>query len=211
MALLHCWRRQRSRATTRKATWSRMSREMVPSVIRLCFTVTTSPKEMQFSIARFARQNDDHVTASTAATMKGASEEKKQVWKHDSCLFSGQGPVSRKSRKLFGREKPFVKLRLASSGKPVFSYKGIKIKRNAKFRASRRLRSEDTKRIMSPEMRPKIFGTFEKRAPGARFSKVSRTFRARKAGCQTTIRLLLKSWSFNNVFKIRKTKSMQSP
>ena len=55
------------------------------------------------------------------------------------------GPVSRKSRKLFGREKPFVKLRLASSGKPVFSYvlKGIKIKINAKFRASRRLRSEN--------------------------------------------------------------------
>ena len=29
--------------------------------------------------------------------------------------------------------------------------------------------------------------------PGACFSKVSRTFRVRKAGCQTTIRLLLKS------------------
>ena len=34
---------------------------------------------MQFSIAKFVRQNDDHVTASTAATMKGASEERKQV------------------------------------------------------------------------------------------------------------------------------------
>ena len=32
------------------------------------------------------------------------------------------------------------------------------------FRASRRLRFEDTKRIMSPEMRPKSFGTFEKRS-----------------------------------------------
>ena len=69
------------------------------------------------------------------------------------CLSTYLGPVSRKSRKLFGREKPFVKVRPASSGKPVFSYvlKGIKIKINAKFRASRRLRSEDTKRIMSPE------------------------------------------------------------
>ena len=36
----------------------------------------------------------------------------------------------------------------------------------AKFRASRRLRFKDTKIIMSPELRPKSFGTFEKRAPG---------------------------------------------
>ena len=84
-----------------------------------------------------------------------------------------QGPVSRKSRKLFGPEKPFVKLRPAYSVKLVFSYvvKGIKIKITAKFRASKRLRFEDTKRIMSPEMRPKSFGTFEKRAPGLSYSK----------------------------------------
>ena len=76
------------------------------------------------------------------------------------------GAVSRKSQKLFGPEKPFVKLRPAYSVKLVFSYvvKGIKI--TAKFRASRRLRFEDTKRIMSPEMRPKSLGTFEKQAPG---------------------------------------------
>ena len=57
-----------------------------------------------------------------------------------------QGPVSRKSRKLFGPEKPFVKLRPAYSVKLVFSYvvKGIKIKITAKFRASRRLSFEDT-------------------------------------------------------------------
>ena len=66
---------------------------------------------------------------------------------------NAQGPVSRKSRKLFRPEKPFVKLRPAYSVKLVFSYvvKGIKIKITAKFRASRRLRFEDTKRIMSPE------------------------------------------------------------
>ena len=77
------------------------------------------------------------------------------------------GPVTRKSRKLFGPEKPFVKLRPAYSVKPVFSYvvKGIKIKITAKFRASRRLSFEDTKRIMSHEMRPKSLGTFEKQAP----------------------------------------------
>ena len=67
----------------------------------------------------------------------------------------------------FRPEKPFVKLRPAVSVKLVFSYvgKGIKIKITAKFRASIRLRFEDTKRIMSPEIRPKSFGTFEKQAP----------------------------------------------
>jgi len=44
--------------------------------------------------------------------------------------------------------------------------KGTQIKIAAKFPASRRLRFEDTKRIMSPETRPKSFGTFEKRATG---------------------------------------------
>ena len=47
-------------------------------------------------------------------------------------------------------EKPFVKLRPAYFVKLVFSYvvKGIKIKITGKFSASRRLRFEDTKRIM---------------------------------------------------------------
>ena len=78
------------------------------------------------------------------------------------------GPVSRKSRQLFGREKPIVKLRPAYSVKLVFLYvvKGVKMKITAKFRALRRLRFEDTKRIVSPEIRPKSFGTFEKQAPG---------------------------------------------
>ena len=78
------------------------------------------------------------------------------------------GPVSQKSRELCGPEKPFVKVRPAYSVKLVFSYvvKGIKTKITAKFRASRRLRFEDTKRIMSSEIRPKSFGTFEKQAPG---------------------------------------------
>ena len=81
---------------------------------------------------------------------------------------TGQEPVSRKSRKLLGPEKPFVKLRPAYSVKPVLSYvvKGIKIKITAKFRATRRHPFEDTKRIMSPGMFRKSFGTFEKRAPG---------------------------------------------
>ena len=78
------------------------------------------------------------------------------------------GHVSRKFPKLLGPEKSFVKLRLAYSVKLVFSYfvKRIKIKITSKFHASRRLCFEDTKRIMLPEMRPKHFGTFKKRAPG---------------------------------------------
>ena len=65
-----------------------------------------------------------------------------------------QGLVSRKSRRLFGPEKPFVKLRPAHPPKLIFSYavKGIKIKITAKFHVTEHLRFEDTKRIMSPEM-----------------------------------------------------------
>ena len=60
--------------------------------------------------------------------------------------LSAQGLVSQKSRELCGSEKPFVKARYAYSVKLVFSYvlKGIKTKITAKFRASRRLRFEDT-------------------------------------------------------------------
>ena len=50
----------------------------------------------------------------------------------------------------------------AYSVKLVFSY--ILKEITAKFCASRRLRFDETKKIMSPEMRPKTFGTFEKRA-----------------------------------------------
>ena len=106
-----------------------------------------------------------------------------------------QGPVSRTSRELFGPEKLFVKLRPAYSVKLIFSHvvKGIKTKIMAKFCGSRRLRFEDTKRIMSPEIRPKSFGTFEKQAPGARFSNVPRTFRARKAIRKITTCLFCKA------------------
>ena len=71
------------------------------------------------------------------------------------------------------RARKAIKLRPAYSVKLVFScvVKGIKIKITAKFCASRRLSFEDTKRIMSPEMRPKSLGTFEKQAPGPSCSK----------------------------------------
>ena len=72
-------------------------------------------------------------------------------------------PISRNSRKLFGPENPFLKLRPAYSVKLVFWYvvKGITIKITAKFRATRRLCFAEKKRIMSPEMHPNSFGTFE--------------------------------------------------
>ena len=90
-------------------------------------------------------------------------------------IVTNQGLVSRKSRELFGPEKSFAKLRPAYSVKLVFLYvvKGIKIKITAKFRASRRLSFEDTKRTMSPEIRPKSFGTFEKQATGTEFTQLT--------------------------------------
>ena len=87
-------------------------------------------------------------------------------------------PVSRKFQKHFGPGKSFVKVRPAYFVKLVFTYvvKGIKIKITAKFRSSRLLHLEDTKRIISPEMRPKSLGTLKKRNPGACFSKVPKLF-----------------------------------
>ena len=88
-------------------------------------------------------------------------------------LVQQLGRVSRKCRRLFRPEKPFVKLRPAHSVNQVISYvvKGITIEIGVKFRASRRFGFEDTKRTMLPEMRSKRLGTFEKRAPGPSCSK----------------------------------------
>ena len=80
-------------------------------------------------------------------------------------LLKNLGSAPRKTRTLFGPVKPFVKLRPAYSVRLIFSYvlKGIKVKITAKSAALRRLRFEDTKKIMSPGLSPKRFGTFEKR------------------------------------------------
>ena len=86
--------------------------------------------------------------------------------------FTHQGPVSRKFQKLFKPEKPYVKIRPSYSVKLIFSYvKKYKTIMTAKIRVSRLFRFEDTKR-MSPEMRPKSFGTFEKRALALVFKMV---------------------------------------
>ena len=76
------------------------------------------------------------------------------------------GPVSRKSRELFGPEKAFVKLRASYSVKLVFSYaiNRSQIKIAAKFRSSRGLRFEDTKRIMSPKCVRKVSGLSRNRS-----------------------------------------------
>ena len=73
--------------------------------------------------------------------------------------------VSEKTRKLYGQEKPFVKLRPAYSVKLVFLYvvKGIKIKITAKFCDTEHFRFEDTKRIVSPEK----FRVFRETGPWA--------------------------------------------
>ena len=82
-------------------------------------------------------------------------------------LPTGLGPVSGKSRKPLGPEKPFVKLRPANSGKLVFScvVKGIEIKITAKFRASRRLRFEDTKKNYVTRNAPEKFQDFRETGP----------------------------------------------
>ena len=96
---------------------------------------------------------------------------KPHTWTYRSYARTG-APFS-KVPKTFLPEKIFLKLWPAYSVNLVFSYvvKEIKIKVTAIFHTSRCLRFEDTPRIMSPEMRPKSLGTFEKQAPGPSCSK----------------------------------------
>ena len=69
-------------------------------------------------------------------------------------------------------ERPFVRLRPVYSVKRIFSYvvKGIKIKITAKFRASRRLRVEDTKRseLRHPKCAQKVSGLSRNRPLNAK-------------------------------------------
>ena len=100
------------------------------------------------------RENPQHSRKKTIWAEWG-TKTLNRIWRR--VQNRAQGPVSVKSRKIFGPEKPFLKLLLAYSWKLALSYvvKGIKIKITAKFLASERLRFEDTKRIMSPENGPK--------------------------------------------------------
>ena len=105
------------------------------------------------------------------AILEYKSPFEKSLTMHMQCN-SRQGPVSGKFGKLCGPEKSFVKLRPAYSVKLVFLHvvKGITIKITAKFCASRRIRFEDTKRIVTRNAPRKVPGTLEKRAPGAKHS-----------------------------------------
>ena len=79
-----------------------------------------------------------------------------------------QGPVSRKSRELFGPEKLVVKLQSACLEKLIFLhvFNIRKTKRIANFEGLEPWRCEDIKAMVAPEIVPKSFGTFEKQAPG---------------------------------------------
>ena len=79
----------------------------------------------------------------------------------------GLGPVSRKSPELFGPEKAIRKITaclFCKAGLFICRCKRNKNEDNCKVSCLGRLRFEK-KRIMSPEIRPKSFGTFEKQAP----------------------------------------------
>ena len=83
----------------------------------------------------------------------------KEAW--GTFMITSRRPFPAKVPKTYRARSQFVKLRPAYSAKLVFSYvvKGIRIEITGKFSVSRRLRFEDTTRIMSPEMRLKRFGT----------------------------------------------------
>ena len=83
--------------------------------------------------------------------------------------FGYQGPVSRKSREIFGPKKVVAKLQSACFEKLTFLhvFNIRKSKRIAKFDGLEPRRYEDIKGIVTPEIDPKSFGTFEKRAPGS--------------------------------------------
>ena len=100
-------------------------------------------------------------------------------------MISAQGPVSRKSRELFGPEKLVVKLKSACFEKLIFLhvFNIRKTKRIAKFEGLEPRHCEDIKAIVAPEIGPKNFGTFEKHAPGVRFSNVPKRFGGPKSLC----------------------------
>ena len=111
---------------------------------------------LQMTEAHLPSQTLEQVTRLSVTCNRTFDRKAVQFWllchatrkeAHGCLTLRDQGPVSRKSRKLFGPEKSFLKLGPAYSVKLVFSYVVTGI-RTAKFRASRGLSFEDTKRIM---------------------------------------------------------------
>ena len=101
-----------------------------------------------------------------------------------------QGAVSRKCRKLFGPEKPFLKLRPAYSVKLVFWYivKGTKIKITTKSPSFWRHKENYVTRNA-----PEMFRDFRETGP---FLESPKTFLARKAIRKTRTRLFCKTRIF---------------
>ena len=121
-----------------------------------------------------AKQDRVHTTnnnpAKSVTLRKRTDTSRVKKSRHD-CAHAkdtGQGPVSRKSRELFGPEKLVVKRQSACFEKMIFLhvFNIRKIKRIAKFEGLEPRRCEDIKGIVAPERDPKSFGTFEKQAPG---------------------------------------------
>ena len=75
---------------------------------------------------------------------------------HFLTVWKGLGPVSRKSRELFGLEKPVVKLQSAHFEKVIFLhvFNIRKIKRIAKFECLEPRRCEGIKAIVAPVIGP---------------------------------------------------------
>ena len=71
-----------------------------------------------------------------------------------------------------------------------------KAKRIALFDGFEPRRCEDIKGIVAPEIGPKSFGTSEKQVPVGRFSRVPKTFRARKGVRKTPTRSFCKAGLF---------------
>ena len=80
---------------------------------------------------------------------------------------SALGPVSRKSREVFGPEKLVVKLQSTCFEKLIYLnvFNIRKTKRTAKFEGSESRLCEGMEGIVAPEIGPKSFGTFKKQAP----------------------------------------------
>ena len=78
---------------------------------------------------RFPEIFEEEIKARWKSGKQKYSQNHRDVYECLEVVGRKQGPVSQKSRKLFGPEKPFVKRRLAYSVKLVFSYvvKAIKI------------------------------------------------------------------------------------
>ena len=108
-----------------------------------CYAIYFSKTELIFNILRSRKINTYNIVIVKLHIRKMIPPfRKRRILSMMFLRRRNQDPGSRKSRKLFGPLKPFLKFRPAYSVKLVFWYvvKGIKIKITAEFRATRRVR-----------------------------------------------------------------------